>query len=98
MIDGRWGLTINTPIGQKFLDLDLKVSGNEAFGTLTGESNSGVQIANGAVDGDRVTYSAFLNTPAGSTNTSTTLNVSGDSMSGNISTSFGTFSVNGVRK
>ena len=98
MVDGRWGLTINTPIGQKFLELDLKVSGNEAFGTLTGDSNTGVQITNGKVDENKITYSAFLNTPVGPTNTTTTLKVDNDAMSGTISTSFGTFEVNGIKK
>lgn len=98
MVDGSWSLTINTPIGRKFLDLELKVSGGEAFGTLNGESNRGVQITNGKVDGDKVTYSAFLNTPVGPTNTTTTLRLSDDALSGTISTSYGTFEVNGVRK
>ena len=98
MVDGRWGLTINTPIGQKFLDLDLKVSENEVYGTLTGDTNNGVQITDGKVDGDKVTYSAFLNTPVGSTNTTTTLRLSDDTMSGTISTLYGVFEVNGVKK
>jgi len=97
-MEGRWELAVDTPMGRRVLDLDLKVSGNEAFGTLNTDMNNNVQIVDGKVNGNELTFSAFLNTPAGATNTMTTVRISDDTATGTVSTSFGTFSVNGLKK
>ena len=97
-MEERWELTVDTPIGRKVLNLDLKISGNEALGTINTDANSNVQIVDGKVNGNEVIFSAFLNTPAGATNTTTTIRISDDTAVGTIMTSFGSFGVNGVKQ
>ena len=98
MVDGRWELAVDTPMGRRFLQADLRASGSEVFGTISGELNNDVQITDGKIDGKDVSFSAFLNTPAGATNISAKLRVSDDAMTGTVSTSFGTFNMTGTKK
>ena len=97
MFDGKWQITITTPMGPRVATLDVQTSGNELFGTVMSDLNESVQMTEGKVDGDEMSFSALLNTPMGPADTTTRLRLDGDSLFGTISLSFGTFEVNGQR-
>jgi hypothetical protein len=62
MAQGRWHITIKTPMGDKSGVLDLIVSGD----TLTGSLSDGehhVAISDGKVSGDELRWSAKITKP-----------------------------------
>ena len=97
MIDGKWQITITTPMGPRVATLDVQTSGGEAYGSLTSDLNELVQIQDGKYQDEELIYSALLNTPMGPADTTTRLRLAGNSLLGTISLSFGTFEVNGER-
>ena len=98
MIDGTWVLTLDTPIGRLSMDLTVSVSGGEVSGKINGPNNSDAPISDATFSGDELRFSAFVQSPAGPTNISAYLKLAGDSLNGSFGTSFGSFTVAGVRK
>ena len=92
--DGNWNTTMNTPMGAQNGTMTLSTDG----GTLTGKlvSPQGeIELADGTVDGDTLTWKADITSPMAMT-LEFTATVDGDSMSGYVKLgSFGvaTFSV-----
>ncbi len=95
-VDGKWEITVNSPMGPQKSTLELKTDG----GTLTG-SGSGAQgsvsIQNGKVDGNNVSWSISVTSPFPMTLEFTGA-VDGDKISGNVKAgSFGSFPFSGNR-
>ena len=59
---GKWLVTIETPVGERTGVLDLVVDGSMLSGRLSAGEHS-ADISDGAVDGDRLTWSARVTKP-----------------------------------
>ena len=55
-IDGKWAGTMNTPNGDFPVNFTFKADGNTLSGT-TGGPNGDINIADGKIDGDKVSFS-----------------------------------------
>ena len=61
-IDGKWEITINSPLGAQKATLDLKAEGGALSGTQT--AMQGTQaLSNGKVDGNNLSWSASITSP-----------------------------------
>jgi hypothetical protein len=79
--DGKWKVTINTPMGAQTVTVDIQTSGD----TFTGKTESpmGSQEVSGKVDGDKLTWSSNITNPMPMT-LEFEATVSGDTMTGNV--------------
>jgi hypothetical protein len=59
---GKWNITIKTPVGDKTGVLDLVVDGSSLSGSLY-DADHVVAISGGRVDGNRLTWSAKITRP-----------------------------------
>lgn len=95
-IDGKWNLTIQTPLGEQSSTLDV-ISSN---GTLAGKQSGdqGTQdIDNGTIDGDEASWSIDIIVPMPMTLTFTGT-VSGDTIEGTVRLgAFGESTFSGAR-
>lgn len=95
-VDGKWSLTVKSPMGAQKSDMDLKSDGNTLTGSSSGAGGS-QQITDGKVDGNNVFWKAAISTPMPMT-LEFSGTVSGDSMSGNVKAgNFGSFPFEGTR-
>jgi hypothetical protein len=62
VVQGKWQVTIKTPMGDKSGILELKVSGNTLTGSLS-DAEHYAAISDGKVDGNRLTWSAKITKP-----------------------------------
>ena len=95
-IDGKWEITINSPLGAQKATLDLKADGGALNGTQT--AMQGTQaLSNGKVDGNNVAWSASITLPMPMTLEFSGA-VDGDTMSGSVKAgAFGSFPFTGSR-
>jgi hypothetical protein len=95
-IDGKWEITINSPLGAQKATLDLKADGGTLSGTQT--AMQGTQsLSNGKVDGNNLTWSASITSPMPMTLDFSGA-VDGDKLSGSVKAgSFGSFPFSGGR-
>ena len=79
--DGKWKVTINTPMGAQTVTVDITTSGD----TFTGKTESpmGSQEISGKVAGDTLTWSANITQPMPMT-LEFEAKVDGDNMTGNV--------------
>ena len=61
-VDGRWLLTMTTPMGEQQVTLICTASGNALSGTMSG-SGGDLPIANGKVSGNRLTWESRISKP-----------------------------------
>ena len=95
-VDGKWEITINSPLGAQKAVLDLKTEGNSLTGSQSAAQGSG-PLENGTVDGDTLTWSAKISSPMPMT-LDFAGKVEGDKLSGNVKAgSFGSFPFTGSR-
>jgi hypothetical protein len=62
MVEGKWNITLKTPVGDKSGVLDLRAEGT----TLTGSLSDGehyAAITDGKVDGNKLSWSAKITQP-----------------------------------
>ena len=95
---GSYRVTVDTPMGVKTIVLTITESGGGGFtGTLQSDMNN-TDMVDLKVDGSSFTFSALLNAPnVGNVQTNWNCTVSGDSLTGRISTSYMPLDVKGVR-
>ena len=95
-IDGKWEITINSPLGAQKATLDLKADGSTLNGTQT--AMQGTQpLANGKVDGNNLAWSASITSPMPMTLEFSGA-VDGDKLSGSVKAgAFGSFPFSGGR-
>lgn len=95
-IDGRWTVTVSSPMGPLESELDVTSNG----GTLSGSQKAGGderQIYDGSVNGDEVAWSVDVSQPIPATLTFKG-SVAGDSLEGSVQAgAFGAFPFNGSR-
>ena len=85
-VSGTWKLTLDTPMGRQESTLEL----TEDAGTLTGTASSSgetVEIFDGSVDGDTLTWKVKITKPISVTATLTGT-VNGDEMTGHAKAGF----------
>jgi hypothetical protein len=61
-VQGKWNITIKTPVGDKTGVLDLVVDGPKLSGSLY-DAEHFAAISDGKVDGNRLTWSAQITKP-----------------------------------
>jgi hypothetical protein len=95
-IDGKWEITINSPMGAQKATLDLKNEGGALSGTQT--AMQGTQpLTNGKIDGNNLTWSAAITSPMPMT-LEFSGTVDGDKLSGSVKAgAFGSFPFSGSR-
>lgn len=94
-IDGKWNLTIKTPMGDQTGVLTLKQEGDALTGEMSGAAGA-TPIENGAVEGDTLKWHAKVTSPM-----PITLEFEGKEEGGNLAGSvklgaFGTSTFSGV--
>jgi hypothetical protein len=95
-IDGKWEITINSPMGAQKARLELTASGNSLTGTQHAQGAS-QPLANGKVDGNNVSWSANITSPMPMT-LEFSGSVDGDSLKGSVKAgAFGSFPFTGAR-
>ncbi|HEX3603997.1 MAG TPA: hypothetical protein VHU43_07895 [Steroidobacteraceae bacterium] len=62
MVQGRWNITITTPMGAKSGVLELRVDGNTLTGSLS-DADHHVEISDGRIEGNRLTWRAKITKP-----------------------------------
>lgn len=81
-IDGKWNLTIQTPLGEQTSVLEVSSANGTLTGTLTGDQGTQT-IENGTIEGDEASWSVDIVVPMPMT-LGFTGSVSGDSLSGTV--------------
>ena len=95
-VDGKWEITINSPLGAQKAVLDIATKDGALTGTQTAQQGSG-PLENGKVDGNNVSWSAKITTPLPLT-LDFAGTVDGDKLSGSVKAgSFGSFPFTGSR-
>jgi hypothetical protein len=95
-VDGKWEITINSPMGAVKATLDLKADGTTLTGTQQAQQGSG-PLENGKVDGNALSWSAKISSPMPMTLDFAGA-VDGDKLSGSVKAgSFGSFPFTGNR-
>jgi hypothetical protein len=62
MVQGKWNITIKTPMGDKSGVLDLKSDGTVLTGSLSSDEYQAA-ISDGKVDGNKLSWSAKITKP-----------------------------------
>jgi hypothetical protein len=62
MVQGRWNITLKTPMGDKSGVLDLKTDGSILTGSLS-DADHHAAISDGKVEGNRLSWSAKITQP-----------------------------------
>ena len=95
-VDGVWNTVTNTPMGPQSATITLVTDGNTLTGNMAGPQGT-IDIEDGAVDGDSVSWKANITTPMAMT-LEFSATVSGDEISGNVQLgAFGNASFSGTR-
>jgi hypothetical protein len=95
-VDGKWEITINSPMGAQKATLDLKADGGTLTGSQQAAQGSG-PLENGKVNGNELSWSAKITSPMPMT-LDFTGTVDGDKLSGSVKAgSFGSFPFTGSR-
>ena len=95
--DGKWQLTINTPLGAQQSTLVVSASGDALQGTQSAASGDERPIEDGKIAGDNLSWKASISKPMPMT-LEFSATVQGNSMTGSVKLGpFGTQSFRGVR-
>jgi hypothetical protein len=95
-IDGKWEITINSPMGAQKAKLEFQSKDGALTGTQLAQGAS-QPVANGKVDGNTVSWSANITSPMPMT-LEFTGNVDGDALKGSVKAgAFGSFPFAGAR-
>lgn len=81
-VDGKWNITIKTPMGDQTALLTLKQDGDALTGDMSGAMGT-VEAQNGKVDGDTLSWSANVTSPMPVT-LEFTGKTEGDAISGDV--------------
>lgn len=94
--DGTWNITTNSPMGSQQGTLTLASDGGALTGTMSGPQGD-IEIQDGTVDGDKLTWKAQVTQPMAIT-LDVAATVDGDAISGTIKLgAFGNATFSGQR-
>ena len=95
-VDGVWNTVTNTPMGPQSATITLATDGNALTGNMAG-SQGMIDIEDGAVDGDSLSWKANITSPMQMT-LEFSATVNGDEISGSVALgAFGNASFSGTR-
>lgn len=96
MIEGKYSITMKTPLGTQKGVVTLNVQGDSLSGSFKamGTANS---FSNGKVSGNKITFSGTLRTIIGSIPYVVEATIEGDNITGVAKTSKGNFQIDGKR-
>ena len=95
-VDGNWDTVTHSPMGDQKATLTVVSAGNAFTGTYSGALGS-VPVANGKVDGDKLSWSLDITVPMPMTLTCEAM-VDGDTIKGTVTAgAFGSFPMEGTR-
>ena len=96
-VDGQWDVTIKTPMGDQKAVLTVKSDGGSFSGNMSGGLGA-MEIANGTVDGDTLSWGMDITVPM-PMQLDATATVSGDAITGEVKAgAFGSMGLSGTRK
>lgn len=96
-VDGDWDVTVKSPMGDQKSVLTINSSGDSFTGKMAGSTGS-MDIANGGVDGNTLSWKMDMTVPMPMT-LDCTATVDGDSITGEVKAgAFGSMPVSGTRK
>jgi hypothetical protein len=96
-IDGKWNVTVNSPMGPQKSELTLKSDGATLTGSGSGPGGASVDITDGKIDGGNVSWKIAITSPMPMTLEFTGVH-DGDTLNGNAKAGmFGTFPFTGTR-
>ncbi|MBK6707274.1 MAG: hypothetical protein IPG54_07205 [Sphingomonadales bacterium] len=96
-VDGDWDVTVKSPMGDQKSVLTINSSGDSFTGKMAGSLGS-MDIANGSVDGNTLSWKMDMTVPMPMT-LDCTATVDGDSITGEVKAgAFGSMPVSGTRK
>lgn len=94
-VDGKWDVTVKSPLGDQQATLDVQSAGDSFSGTFAG--GMGTSQVNGTLAGDTMTWKMDITVPMPMT-LDCEATVSGDSMDGTVTAgAFGGFPLTGTR-
>ncbi|HTG37216.1 hypothetical protein [Sphingomonas sp.] len=94
-VDGKWNVTVKSPLGDQQATLDVQSAGDSFSGTFAG--GMGTSQVNGTLAGDSMTWKMDITVPMPMT-LDCQATVSGDSMDGQVTAgAFGGFPLTGTR-
>lgn len=94
-LDGKWEVTVTSPMGQQKITMELRTSGGVLAGTMSGAMGSAP--ISGTADGDSFAFASNITTPF-PINIEVTGNAEGDDLNGQVKTQgFGSFPMKGTR-
>jgi hypothetical protein len=94
-VDGKWNVTVKSPLGDQQATLDVQSAGDSFSGTFSG--GMGTSQVNGTVAGDTMTWKMDISVPMPMT-LDCQATVSGDTMDGQVTAgAFGSFPLTGTR-
>jgi hypothetical protein len=59
-VDGKWTGTMSTPGGDFPITFNFKAAGDKLTGTMLGMDGMEIAIANGKIEGDKISYSVTI--------------------------------------
>jgi hypothetical protein len=96
-VDGKWNVTVNSPMGAQKSELTLKSDGATLTGSGSGPGGASVNITDGKVDGNNVFWKIAITSPMPMTLEFTGA-VDGDNLNGSAKAGmFGSFPFTGTR-
>jgi hypothetical protein len=96
-IDGTWALTVRAPQGSVSIQVTLDAEDGQFTGTFSGDRGSG-DIRGGSLDGNAFAFTISANAEnAESTDWSFRGTITGDTMSGTVATTLGSFEFSGSK-
>jgi len=81
--DGKWTTTMNTPMGAQNGSMELSTDGGALTGTLTAATGDAVEITDGTIDGNNLSWKAAITQPMPITLEFSAV-VDGDAISGDV--------------
>ncbi len=94
--NGKWDVTMNTPMGAQKSTLTLNVNGSEVTGKMEGAQGA-LEIQNGKANGDELSWTADMTQPM-PIKLEFSAKVDGDNISGSVKLgAFGNASFSGTR-
>jgi hypothetical protein len=95
-IDGKWNVTVQSPMGAQKSEFSFTAAGGTLNGTQASPQGP-VAITNGTVDGDAVSWAIAITSPMPMTLTFSG-KVAGDTLAGSVKAgNFGAFNFSGAR-
>ncbi len=95
--DGKWTITMNTPMGSRDTTVEFKTNGADLAGSWVGQAGP-QDFTGGKVDGDNLEWKVDMNGPMGAMTLAFKGKVEGDNLNGEVQFgSFGNGSFSGKR-